>query len=280
MARVRYRTVWISDTHLGSKGAQAARLSAFLKSIDCQRLYLVGDIVDFWRLRRGRSHWPDDHNDVVRRLLKLVKRGTAASIIPGNHDAVLRQYDGLRLGGFVIEKHAVHECLDGRRLLVIHGDQYDLAVKHSPLLCLIGSAAYEQLLVVNRWHNRFRKWRGKPYWSLAQHAKLKVKSACTFISRYRESVLEDVAHRGLDGIVCGHIHQPELTPGTPSYYNCGDWIENCTALVEHHNGEMELVHAEDVIGMSSGDPDVDGFGADVERDARRAASLIPAVARL
>lgn len=241
--RTRYRTLWISDTHLGSRGAQANMLSAFLKGVECDRLYLVGDFIDFWRLR-SRPHWPACHNEVLRRLLKMIKRGTRIIIVPGNHDEVLRQYLGVDFGGFLIQPHVIHDCADGRRLLVTHGDQFDLVVTHSRLLSLIGSAAYEWLLVINRWYNRWRRWRGRPYWSLSQYLKLKVKSACSYVSKYRETLEAEATRRGLDGVICGHIHKPEILLDRPiQYFNCGDWVENCTALAEHEDGRIELLHA-------------------------------------
>jgi UDP-2,3-diacylglucosamine pyrophosphatase LpxH len=255
VSRRLFRTIFISDVHLGSRGAQAGLLASFLKRIDCERLYLVGDVVDFWRLR-SRPHWPVDHHDVLRRVLKLVHRGTQVIIVPGNHDEALRQYDGLDLGGIMIRRRAIHRCADGRVLLVTHGDQFDLVVKHSRLLGLIGSAAYEWLLGVNRLYNRYRRMRGKPYWSLAQYIKLKVKSACSFVSRFQETLVGEARGQRFDGVVCGHIHKPELTEDFAAgadgaaglvYANCGDWIENCTAIVEHVDGALELIEAQEVV---------------------------------
>lgn len=221
MSRRTFRTIWISDTHLGSRGAQAGRLSAFLKAVECERLYLVGDFIDFWRLK-SRPYWPATHNDVLRRLLKMTRRGTQIIIVPGNHDEALRLYHGADFGGFLIHPHAIHVTADGRRLLVTHGDQYDMVVKHSRLLSLAGSAAYEWLLIINRFYNRYRHWRGQPYWSLSQYLKLKVKSACTYVSRYQETLEDEARRRGLAGVICGHIHKPEIMRGEIDYYNCGD----------------------------------------------------------
>ncbi len=246
MARLSYRTVWISDTHLGSRGSEAGKLAWFLKHVRCERLYLVGDVVDFWRLG-SKGYWPASHNDVLRRLLKILKRGTEVVIVPGNHDEALRQYDGIEFGGLSIRLHDVHECADGRRLFVTHGDQYDLVVRHSRMLSLVGSLAYEWLLVANRLNNRYRQFRGKPHFSLAQAIKLKVKSACTFVSRFQETLAREARSRGLDGVVCGHIHHPEITRRDGfTYYNCGDWIENCTALVEDETGAIRLVRADEL----------------------------------
>jgi UDP-2,3-diacylglucosamine pyrophosphatase LpxH len=246
MSRVKYRTVWISDTHLGSRGSQGPELARFLKRIDCERLYLVGDIIDFYRLR-NRSHWPKCHNEVVRRILKLIKRGTEVIFIPGNHDEALRQYVGMNFGGIHIRMKAIHECADGRKLLVTHGDQFDLVVKHSPMLSLIGATTYEWLLLINRHYNRIRRWRGLPYWSLSQYIKLKVKRACIYVSRFEETIIREAGEMGMDGVVCGHIHKPEFREGEIQYFNCGDWIESCTALVEYHNGELELIQSHEFL---------------------------------
>jgi UDP-2,3-diacylglucosamine pyrophosphatase LpxH len=247
MQRVKYRAVWISDTHLGSRGAQAAQLSHFLKRINCDTLYFVGDIIDFWRLK-SKVYWPWQHNAVLRRTLQLAKRGAKIIYVPGNHDEALRQYAGLGFGGVLIRREAVHETADGRRLLVTHGDQFDLVVTRQRLLSLLGAAAYDWLIVVNRFYNRWRRWRGRPYRSLSQYIKLKVKSACMYVSRFEESLSREARTRNFDGVVCGHIHQPEIDQsGDVSYYNCGDWVENCTALVEYGNGEMEIIDAHEFL---------------------------------
>jgi UDP-2,3-diacylglucosamine pyrophosphatase LpxH len=260
MSKVRFRTVWISDTHLGSRGCQADLLARFLKRLDCDRLYLVGDIVDFWRLGRARSFWPASHNEVVRRILKLLKRGTRVIFIPGNHDEALRHYAGTDFGGILIRRDHIHETADGRRFLVTHGDHFDLVVRHSRLLSLVGSTAYEWLLVANRHYNRFRRWRGKPYWSLAQYAKLKVKRACSFLSSYQDTLVRDARTRGLDGVVCGHIHHPVIIESDVWYVNCGDWIENCTAIVEHDTGFLELISAHEMLGSEEHlNPEEDGW---------------------
>ncbi|MDY7107491.1 MAG: UDP-2,3-diacylglucosamine diphosphatase [Planctomycetota bacterium] len=247
MQRVKYRTVWISDTHLGSRGAQAAQLSHFLKRINCDTLYFVGDIIDFWRLK-SKVYWPWQHNAVLRRTLQLAKRGAKIIYIPGNHDEALRQYVGLEFGGILIRREAVHETADGRKLLVTHGDEFDLVVTRQRLLSFVGAAAYDRLIVINRFYNRWRRWRGRPYRSLSQYLKLKVKSACMYVSRFEESLTREARTREFDGVVCGHIHKPEIDEAADvRYYNCGDWIENCTALVEYGNGEMELINAHEFL---------------------------------
>jgi UDP-2,3-diacylglucosamine pyrophosphatase LpxH len=247
-----YRSVFLSDTHLGFRGVKAEELSAFLKHVRCERLYLVGDIIDLWALRQ-RWHWPVAHNHVVRRILKMAKRGTHVLYIPGNHDDALRQYAGIDLGGVRIALQAVHRMADGRQLLVTHGDQYDLVVQNSKLLSLLGTWAYDQLLLINRIVNWGRRMLGRSPWSFANAIKLKVKHACTFMSNYEEALLGEAKRRGLDGVVCGHVHQAMLRDGgagTTMYINCGDWIERTSAIVEHLDGRLELVDAAAVLAAA------------------------------
>ena len=240
--KLEYRTVWISDTHLGSKGSRAKELSRFLKQVRCEKLYLVGDIIDCWRLR-SRWYWPAEHNDVVRRILKLASRGTEVVYVPGNHDDAARQFVHMAFGGVEIKPHTTHTTADGRRLFVTHGDQYDLVVQHSRLLAVLGSVAYETLLKINRYYNVARRWFGLPYASLSQAIKLKVKRACTFISKFEVILAQEAHKRQMDGVVCGHIHKAEqrtMEHGI-EYLNCGDWVESCTALVEHADGSLHII---------------------------------------
>ncbi len=240
---MKYRTVWISDTHLGSRGSRAEELSRFLKHLRCERLYLVGDIVDMWRLRQ-KWYWPGAHNDVIRRLLNHARHDCEVIYLPGNHDEAARHYQNVEFGGIQTLPYAIHVTADGRRLLVIHGDQFDLVVKHSRLMAICGGHAYEYLLTVNHYYNALRSLVGLPYYSLSKTIKLNVKSACKFISKFEETLLQQARDRGLDGVVCGHIHKPEVIEagqGNVSYYNCGDWIESCSALVEHYDGRIELL---------------------------------------
>ncbi len=244
-----YRTVFISDVHLGFRGARTDELAAFLKNLSCERLYLVGDIIDLWALR-SRWYWPIMHNQVVRRILKLAKRGTHVVYIPGNHDDALRQYVGIDLGGVRLAHQAVHRTADGKSLLVTHGDEYDLVVQHSRFLSVLGGWAYERLVRLNRAVNAVRGLFGLRRWSFSQAVKLKVKSACTFVSNFEAHLESEARRRGLDGVVCGHIHQPALRAGAGEasdgliYANCGDWIERATALVEHADGRLEVVDVE------------------------------------
>jgi UDP-2,3-diacylglucosamine pyrophosphatase LpxH len=247
--KLRYRTVWISDIHLGTRGCRAADLARFLKHLRCQKLYLVGDILDMSRLKQ-RWYWPPEQNEVLRRVLKMTKRGTEVLYVPGNHDDAARGFLGLEFGGVKVVRDAVHQAADGRRLLVIHGDQFDLIVTHQRWLALLGGMAYDWLVVVNRFYNRLRGLGGRPYWSLSQYIKLKVKSACNFISRYEETLIGEARRRGLDGVICGHVHKAESRTGAIYYYNCGDWVESCTALVEHEDGRIEVIDALAVVAQA------------------------------
>jgi UDP-2,3-diacylglucosamine pyrophosphatase LpxH len=239
--RTTYRTVWISDTHLGTPGCNAELLLDFLRSTDCQTLYLVGDIVDGWQLRKG-WYWPSRHNDVVRCVLKQAKRGTRVVYVPGNHDEAFRDYVGLHFGGVEIMPEAIHETADGRKLLIVHGDEFDGVVIYAKWLAFLGDHAYTMLLKFNRTVNAVRRWFKLPYWSLAAHLKKKVKNAVAFISSFEEAVARAAAERGADGVVCGHIHSAEIRQiGDVTYYNDGDWVESCTALVEHADGTMEIL---------------------------------------
>jgi len=240
--RRRYRTIWISDVHLGTKGCNAQLLIDFLDSVDSETLYLVGDIIDGWRLKK-RFYWPATHNDIVWRILKRARRGTRIVYIPGNHDEMFRQFSGLSFGGVEIRRAAFHDTADGRRLMVLHGDEFDAVMLAHRWLAFVGDAAYHTLMGVNRWVNLARRRLGLPYWSLSKMAKHKVKNAVEFISRYEEVVARAAAQRRVDGVVCGHIHTAEfrMIDGI-EYWNDGDWVEGCNALVEHFDGRMEILH--------------------------------------
>ena len=253
--KARYRTIFVSDCHLGSSGAQAEQLARLLKHVECDSIYLVGDIIDMWRLKQ-RWYWPDSHNTVLRRLLKLSHRGTRITYVPGNHDEAARQFCGLVFGGIRIAMDAVHETADGRRLLVTHGDKFDLVVRNSRLLSVAGAVGYEALLKLNRWYNAGRRFLGLPYDSLSQAIKARVKSACTFISNFEHALASEARRGGFDGVVCGHIHKAEIRAVEGiEYLNCGDWVESCTLLVEHQDGRIELI---------------DGLAMLAARDAARA----------
>lgn len=240
-ASLAYRTIWISDTHLGTAGCKAEMLLDFLKSTECETLYLVGDIVDGWQLRKG-WYWPPRHNDVVRCVLKKAKFGTRVVYVPGNHDELFRDYVGLNLGGIELLPELVHETADGRRLLVLHGDQFDGVVLYARWLAFLGDYAYTLLLKLNGVINGLRKRLGLPYWSLSAHIKKRVKNAVQFVFSFEQAVAHAAGERGVDGVVCGHIHTAEIREiGEVTYYNDGDWVESCTALVEHADGRMEII---------------------------------------
>lgn len=240
--RRKYRTIWISDIHLGTKGCNAEMLIDFLDHTDSETLYLVGDIIDGWRLKK-KFYWPALHNDIVWRVLKRAHRGTRIVYIPGNHDEMIRPFSGMNFGGVEIQRAAFHETADGRKLMVIHGDEFDTIMLAHRWLAFVGDALYHAAMALNIWVNRVRRWFDLPYWSLSKMAKHKVKNAVEFISRYEEVVARAAAERGVDGVVCGHIHTAEIrTFDTIEYYNDGDWVEGCNALVENFDGSMELLH--------------------------------------
>lgn len=241
LPRLAARTVWISDTHLGTPGCNAELLLDFLKSVECETLYLVGDIIDGWQLKKG-WYWPPRHNDVVRCILKKSKHGTRVIYVPGNHDEAFRGFVGINLGGVELVREAVHVTADGRRLLVLHGDEFDGVVLYAKWLAFLGDHAYTWLLQLNRILNWVRRRRGLPYWSLAAHLKKKVKNAVQFISSFEEVVAHAAHERGAQGVVCGHIHSAEIRQvGQVTYYNDGDWVESCTALVEDLHGRIEII---------------------------------------
>lgn len=237
----RFRTIWISDVHLGTRGCNAEMLVDFLRSVECETLYLVGDIIDGWRLRKG-WYWPDAHNEVIRRVLKMAHRGTRVVFVVGNHDEMLREYAGLTFGGVELVLDTVHQTADGRRLLVTHGDSFDGVVLYAKWLAILGDKAYSVLLRANVLVNAVRRRFKLPYWSLSAHLKKRVKNAVQFVCAFEEAVARETAERGLDGVVCGHIHSAEIRRiGDITYYNDGDWVESCTALTEDSQGHMTIV---------------------------------------
>lgn len=237
----RFRTIFISDVHLGSRPAKAEFLIDFLRHHDADRIYLVGDIVDGWRLRRS-WHWPQAHNDVVQKLLRKARKGTAITYIAGNHDEFLRSFQGVHFGGVVVADRAIHEGADGRRYLVIHGDQFDGIVNNVRWLAYLGDKAYDLAIVANRLVAWLRYRFGMPYWSFSAWAKVRVKRAVSFIGAFQDIVAEEARRSSLDGIICGHIHHAAMqTIGDVLYINTGDWMENCTAVVEHFDGRFEIV---------------------------------------
>jgi UDP-2,3-diacylglucosamine pyrophosphatase LpxH len=237
------RTLWISDVHLGSSNCKAQYLLQLLKRVRCQRIYLVGDIVDVWAMHR-RVYWPESHNLVLRQLLSKSRAGVEVFYIPGNHDQNFREFCGNDFGHVKVRKEMVHLCSDGRRMLVTHGDELDYAVRYSRINRVMGDVAYDLLMSVNRWVNRFREWRGQPYWSLARWVKSHVGKAEQAIDAYQQAAVALARQRGFDGIICGNLHFPLIRQyGETLYCNDGDWVENCTAMVEDSSGALRLVQA-------------------------------------
>lgn len=237
----RFRSVFISDVHLGFRGCSAHYLLDFLRSVDAETLYLVGDIVDLWSLRKS-FFWPQEHNDVIRTILGKARRGTRVVYIPGNHDSVFRDYDGMAFGNVEIRREALHETADGRRFVVLHGDEFDSVIKASPLLEALGNRAYAFVLGLNRHVNFLRRRFGFPYWSIAAYLKHKVKNAVKYIANFEQALADEAKRRGVDGMICGHIHRAEIA-GIDGvlYCNDGDWVENCTALTEDFSGRFALL---------------------------------------
>ena len=236
-----YRSVFISDLHLGTRGAKTDFIIEFLSSMTCKHLYLVGDIVDGWRMRKS-WYWNAAHDEILRLVLKHARNGTAVTYIAGNHDEALRGWLGLEVAGVRLMDETVHTTASGQRLLVIHGDQFDSVVRYAKFLALLGDNAYTLALTANRAFNAIRRRFGYPYWSLSQWLKRQVKGAVAFIDSFEEAVAQHARGRGLDGVVCGHIHHAQMREiGGVMYLNDGDWVESCTALVEHGDGRLELV---------------------------------------
>jgi len=235
------RTLFISDVHLGTRGCQADLLLDFLRHYDAETIYLVGDIVDGWRLRRA-WYWPQSHNDVAQKLLRKARKGARVVYVPGNHDEFLRDYVGTHFGGIEVRNTDIHATADGWRLLVIHGDQFDVVVRHARWLAHFGDWAYSTALNLNTGMNMLRRRLGFSYSSLSAWAKLKVKNAVNFIGAFEEALAREARESSIDGVICGHIHYAAMHRdfGT-AYYNCGDWVESCTALVEHHDGRFEII---------------------------------------
>ncbi|HVO32801.1 MAG TPA: UDP-2,3-diacylglucosamine diphosphatase, partial [Elusimicrobiota bacterium] len=244
----RYRTIWISDIHLGTRHSQAPALLDFLRSTESDYLYLVGDIIDGWQLKKS-WYWPQSHNDVVQKILRKARKGTLVFLIAGNHDEFLRAFGKQEFGRITLLPEAVHQTADGRRLLVLHGDQFDNIMKYAWWLAKIGDEAYECALTVNRWFNQWRLKLGYPYWSLSAYLKHKVKNAVNFISSFEEAVVMESRRYKVDGVVCGHIHKAEMRIIDGLLYcNDGDWVESCTALVEHFDGRLELISWAEALG--------------------------------
>lgn len=241
-----YRTLFISDVHLGTRACQADMLLDFLRENDAETIYLVGDIVDFWRIKRG-AIWPQAHNDVLQKLLRKVRKGSRLIYVPGNHDEGLRDYCGTRFGGIEIERDAVHETADGRRYLIIHGDEFDVVVRYARWLAFLGDRGYQLALWTNWPLNFIRRRLGLGYWSLSAYLKNRVKSAVNFIGDFEKSLSDEAERRQVTGVICGHIHHAASKKiGDVHYVNTGDWVESCTAVVEKDDGSFELIRWLDV----------------------------------
>jgi UDP-2,3-diacylglucosamine pyrophosphatase LpxH len=241
--RAEYRSIFISDTHLGTRGCRGDFLADFLRRTSAQYLFLVGDIIDGWRLRKS-WYWDENHNDVLLQILQHARAGTKVTYIPGNHDEMFRSWlpAGVDISGIRMCREAEHITADGKRLLIMHGDEFDNVVRYAKFLALLGDWAYTTALVVNRWFNAARRRMGLPYWSLSQWLKRQVKEAVKAIDRFESALAAEARRRGFDGVVCGHIHHAEMREvDGVMYMNDGDWVESCTALVEHHDGRMELL---------------------------------------
>lgn len=248
------RTVWISDLHLGTPGCQAKALLDFLRDVECETLYLVGDIIDGWQLRRS-WYWPQAHNDVVQKLLRKARKGTRVIFIPGNHDEFARKYLTHNFGGVEVMEEAMHVTADGKRLWITHGDLYDGVIQCARWLAIMGDLAYEFTLKANRWFNRIRAKCGLPYWSLSRYLKHKVKRAVSYINEFENAVAREARKRGAHGVVCGHIHHAEIREIDGILYcNDGDWVESLTALVEHFDGRLEIIDRGDQAALPGMSP--------------------------
>jgi UDP-2,3-diacylglucosamine pyrophosphatase LpxH len=238
----RYRAIWISDIHLGTPGCKAEFLLDFLKWHEAKDLFLVGDIIDGWQLKKG-WYWKQSHNDVVQKILRKARKGTRVTYVAGNHDEVLRQFLGLAFGDIKIVDETSHQLLDGRVLWVTHGDLFDGVIQHAKWLAYLGDTLYTLVLNLNHHLNRIRHRMGLSYWSLSQYLKHKVKNAVSFITSFEEALTSEARRRGYDGVVCGHIHKPEIREINGTLYcNDGDWVESLSALVETNTGELKIIH--------------------------------------
>ncbi len=236
-----YRTIWLSDIHLGSRGCNTEQLLDFLKHNESDNLILVGDIIDFWALKR-HIFWSPSMNTIIQKVLKKARRGTEVIYICGNHDENLRDYVGLSFGEVTIHDDYIHTLANGKKIYCVHGDIFDVVTRYHKWLAVIGDIGYESLLWLNRIQNKLRAVLGFGHWSLSAFIKYRVKEAVSFISDYEENVIKEAKHLNVDGVLCGHIHHAEIREdGEIVYLNTGDWVESCTAIVEHHDGKLELI---------------------------------------
>jgi UDP-2,3-diacylglucosamine pyrophosphatase LpxH len=263
----RFRTLFLSDFHLGARGCQVRPLLNFLQTHDAETIYLVGDIIDGWRLQ-ARWFWPDSHNDVLRCLMNKARRGTRLVYLPGNHDEFARAYClGESSGDLEFANETVHQAADGKKYLILHGDVFDPVQSKARWLAFLGDNAYVAALGINIVLNRIGRALGLPYWSFSNWAKMRVKGAVNFIGHYEQAVAKAARQHEVDGVVCGHIHRAALHEDFGIVYvNCGDWVESCTAVVEHFDGRFELINSVDVSEPAALEPlfegDTDGLGED------------------
>ena len=236
-----YKTVFISDLHLGARMSQADKLLDFFKTFECEKMYLVGDIIDCWAMS-GKKYWPQNHNDVVQKLLRRARKGTEIIYIPGNHDEFVREYCDAEFGHILLAKESVHVGVDGKIYYVTHGDQFDVVTTNAKWLAHLGSWAYDVSIYISLGLNKIRHALSMPYWSLSSYLKQTVKESVNFIGNYEETLSDYVKKKGFDGIICGHIHHANIRQiGNMTYMNCGDWVESMTAIVEHYDGRFELI---------------------------------------
>jgi UDP-2,3-diacylglucosamine pyrophosphatase LpxH len=235
------RTLFLSDVHLGSKASKADFLLDFLRVHEAETIFLVGDIVDGWRLKRS-WYWPQNCNDVVQKLLRKGRKGARIVYVPGNHDDFLREFPGVHFGGIEVARNVIHQAADGKRYLILHGDEFDVVVRNARFIAHLGDWAYDAAIALNVWIARLRRILGLPYWSFSAWAKLQVKRAVNFIGEFQRVVADEARRHEVDGVVCGHIHHAVIEDiDGITYINTGDWVESCTAVVEHFDGSMELI---------------------------------------
>ena len=237
-----YRSIFLSDLHLGTRNAQADLLLDFLKYNEAKHIYLVGDIIDGWQIKRG-WYWPQAHNDVLQKILRKARKGIKVTYIPGNHDEFAREYCGMSFGGIEVVERAIHITADNKKFLVIHGDQFDIVVCNARWLAYLGDWAYEWAIFINTYYNNARRLFGAGYWSFSAWAKMKVKNAVKFIGDFEVLLASEAKKHDLEGVICGHIHHPTIKKiDSVQYINIGDFVESCTAIAEHEDGHFEIIY--------------------------------------
>ncbi|HEX5125123.1 MAG TPA: UDP-2,3-diacylglucosamine diphosphatase [Rhodocyclaceae bacterium] len=275
------RSIFLSDIHLGTRGCQANSLLAFLRHFDSEYLYLVGDIIDFWAMSRG-IHWSPDQNTFVQKILRRARKGVKVIFIPGNHDESLREYCGTAFGDIELRREHLHVAADGKRYMLVHGDEFDQVTRYHRWVAVLGDISYNVLVRINTWLSLLRRTlRISGYWSLAGYAKRKVKSAVSFIFDFEDSVIHAMRERRVDGVICGHIHAAAIKEIQGiTYINCGDWVDSCTAIVEHFDGRMELIEWRELAKtFASSDHDVDAISVSNEPIVANILLFSPALLR-